>query len=102
MQRPEILPHCKNICIEKNPLSNLILGYNKDVRHSSTPLLVGMGYPVSISPDDPGKFWCDDATEDYFVAAVAYNWSLKHLKLIAYHSINHALCDESIKDRLAK
>ena len=57
---------------------------------------------MSISPDDPGKFWCDDATEDYFVAATAYNWNLKHLKLIAYHSINHALCDESTKSRLVK
>ena len=93
LQRPEILPHCKNICIEKNPLSNLLLGYVKDVRHSSTPLLLGLGYPISISSDDAGKFGYEDTTEDYFVTAVAYNWSLRHLKLVAYHSINHAICN---------
>lgn len=55
-------------------------------------MLLGLGYPVSISPDDPGKFGLLDTTEDYFVAVMAYNWSLRHLKLVSYHSINHALC----------
>ena len=56
LQRMEILPHCRNVCFEKNPLSNLILGYVKDLREASAPILLGLGYPVSISPDDPGKF----------------------------------------------
>ena len=56
IQRPQILRHCKHVCIEKNPVSNLLLGYKKDLRQSSTPLLLGLGYPLSISPDDPGKF----------------------------------------------
>ena len=58
LQRPELLPYCKHICIEKNPLSNLLLGYKKDLRESSASLLLGLGVPVSISPDDPGKFGC--------------------------------------------
>ena len=83
-------------------MSNLLLGYKKDLRESSAALLLGLGIPVSISPDDPGKFGCDDTTEDYFVSAVCCNWTLRHLKLIAYHSINHALCDEKIREKLIK
>jgi len=76
-------------------LSNLILGYKKDTRESSAPILLGLGIPVSISPDDPGKFGVEDTTFDYFLALMSYNWTLKHLKLIAYHSINHAICTEN-------
>jgi hypothetical protein len=94
------MPHCKQVCIERCPISNLLLGYKQDLRNSSTPLLLSLGYPISISPDGPGKFGYEDSTADYFAAATAYNWTLRHLKLIAYHSINHAVCDESIKNRL--
>ena len=93
LQRIEFLPHCRHICFEKNPLSNLLLGYKKDLREASAPVLLGLGYPVSISPDDPGKFGLEDSTFDYFIIAIAYNWTLRHLKLVGYHSINHALCD---------
>lgn len=61
---------------------------------STAPLLLGLGYAVSISPDDPGKFGYEDTTVDYFVSCVSFNWTLKHLKLIGYHSINHAIANE--------
>lgn len=93
LQRIEFLPHCKNVCFEKNPISNLLLGYKSDLREASAPILLGLGYPVSISPDDPGKFGYEDSTADYFAAALSYNWSLRHLKLVAYHSINYAICE---------
>jgi adenosine deaminase len=94
LQRIEFLPHCKNVCFEKNPLSNLVLGYNTDAREASAPILLGLGYAVTINPDDPGKFGVEDSTVDYFLSAISYNWTLRHLKLVAYHSINHAICDE--------
>jgi hypothetical protein len=56
MQRIDFLPYCQHICFEKNPVSNLVLGYKNDTRLSSAPILLGLGYAVSISPDDPGKF----------------------------------------------
>lgn len=56
LQRIQFLPHCKNICFQKNPLSNLVLGYNTDAREASAPILLGLGYAVTINPDDPGKF----------------------------------------------
>jgi adenosine deaminase len=61
---------------------------------STAPLLLGMGYSVSISSDDPGKFGYEDTTVDYYASVVSFNWNLRHLKLIAYHSINHAIVTE--------
>ena len=52
---------------------------------------------MSINPDDPGKFGYEDSTVDYFCAAVSFNWTLKHLKLVALHSINHAICTEGVR-----
>lgn len=69
----------------------------EDIRLSTAPLLLGMGYSVSISSDDPGKFGYEDTTVDYFASAVSFNWSFKHLKLIAYHSINHAIVNEGAR-----
>jgi hypothetical protein len=39
----------------------------------------------------------EDCTVDYFLSAISYNWTLRHLKLTAYHSINHSICDEHTK-----
>ena len=79
-------------CFEANPISNHILRYHKDLRCSPFPVLLGLGHAVSISPDDPSRFGYEDSTMDYFAAFVSYNWTLRHLKLIALHSINHAVC----------
>jgi hypothetical protein len=56
-------------------------------------LLLGLGVPVTINPDDPGKFGLEDSTMDYFVVFVSTNWNLRHLKLIGLHSINHAIVE---------
>ena len=73
-----------------------------DLRLSNAPILLGLGIPVSISPDVPGTFGYEDSTVDFFCAAVSFNWTLKHLKLIAIHSINHSLCSEGMKIRTFK
>ena len=64
---------------------------------SIAPILLGLGIPVSISSEASGLFGYEDTTVDYFCAAVAFNWTLKHFKLIALHSINHSLCSEGRK-----
>lgn len=94
VKRIDYLPFCRHICFELNPISNLLTGGMLDIRMSTAPLLLALGYAVSISPDDPGKFGYEDVTVDYFCSAVSFNWTLKHLKLIAFHSINHAICTE--------
>ncbi len=94
VKRIEYLNQCRHICFELNPISNLLTGGMTDLRMSTAPLLLGLGYAVSISSDDPGKFGYEDTTVDYFASAVSFNWTLRHLKLIAYHSINHAIVTE--------
>ena len=71
-----------------------------DLRLSTAPILLGLGIPVSINPDDPGKFGYEDSTVDFFCAGVSFNWTLKHFKLSAVHSINHSICSEGTKLRL--
>ena len=57
---------------------------------------------MTINPDDPGKFGLEDSTMDYFFAAVSYNWTLKNLKLLGIHSINHAICSKNEREELLK
>lgn len=97
LQRIEFLAHKKSVCFEQNPTTNLLLGYSGDSRNASTPVLLGLGFPVTINADDPGKFRLEDATSDYFMAAVSYKWRLRHLKLIALHALNHSICPNGQK-----
>jgi adenosine deaminase len=69
-----------------------VFGYFDDARNSYCPFLLGVGFPVTINADDPGKFRMEDATTDYFLAAISYRWRLRHLKLVGLHSLNYALC----------
>jgi adenosine deaminase len=102
LQHPQLIAVCreKGICFEKNPISNIFLGYVKDPRMGTAQLLLGLGVPVTISPDDPGKFGLPDTTMDIFATLVSSNWDLRHLKLIALHSINHAIASEEHRKEL--
>ena len=63
LQHPHLIPRCiGKVCFEKNPISNIILSYVRDARNGSSPLLLGLGVPITINPDDPGKFGCVDNT----------------------------------------
>ena len=70
----------------------MVLNYVHDPRIASCQLLLGLGVPVTLSPDDPARFGLEDTTMDFFISYISSNWSLKHLKLLAIHSINHAIC----------
>jgi adenosine deaminase len=72
-------------------MSNLIFKYSYDTRLDASAFIFAIGIPITINPDDPGKFGYEDTTCDYFLAAVSYNWSLRNFKIIGYHSINHAV-----------
>lgn len=63
-------------------------------------MLLGLGIPLTISPDDPGRFGYKDSTMDYYLAFLSSNWTLRHLKLIALHSINFAVCGENEKKKM--
>lgn len=50
-----------------------------------------LGLPISISSDDPARFGYSGVTPDYFVAAHAFGFDLKDMKLLGIYSIVHAL-----------
>lgn len=79
-----------------------MLGYTGDPRESSAPILLGLGYAVSLNIGDSGKFGAEDSTPDYFVSTVSYDWTLKHLKLVALHSLNHSLSKERQRRQMLK
>lgn len=58
---------------------------------------MSLGVPISINPDDPGKFGYEDSTLDFFMSMISFNWSLKDLKLIGIYSIKFAVCSEKEK-----
>lgn len=102
LQRVEFLPFCKHICFEKCPISNLLMGYTGDARESSAPILLGLGYAVSINMGDSGKLGAEDSTLDFLLSAISYDWTFKHFKLIIQHSINHCLTREKHKRRMIR
>ena len=70
------------------------MGYTGDPRESSAPILLGLGYAVSINMGDSGKLGAEDSTLDFIISAISYDWTFKHFKLIVQHSINHCLTRE--------
>lgn len=94
------MKHCKDVCFEISHISNILTGLRDDTRISSAPVLMSLGYALTINPDDPGKFGYEDSTVDYFSSLISFNWGLKELKLLGIHSINHAICSEEERRRL--
>lgn len=82
------------------PLSNQFLGYVYNLSQHPAIAFYNLGIPITISSDDPGKFGYSGVTPDYFVAAHAFGFSLKDMKLIGLYSIGHALCSQQVKEAL--
>lgn len=102
VQRLEFLTECRKVCFECCPVSGCLTGTRHDIRIVQAPMLMSLGVPISINPDDPGKFGYEDSTLDFFISMLAFNWSLKDLKLVGIYSIKHAICEKEEKDKLLK
>ena len=100
LQRMEFLTQCKQISFEVSPISNMLTSLRDDTRIATPPMLMSLGYALTINPDDPGKFGYEDSTVDYFSSFISFKWSLKELKLLGIHSINHSICSEEEKQKL--
>lgn len=68
-----------------------------DFRLSVAPILLGLGFPVSLSADWCGLLGFEDPIYELFLAAVSYNWSLKHFKLAVLHSITYARTTQGLQ-----
>lgn len=92
----------KDICIEVCPLSNMVLGYTKDLRTHPMKAMLARGVQASISSDDPGLFGYQGVTLDYLYAFGAWELSIRDLKKFSLNGIKYACLDEEKKQELYK
>ena len=92
----------RDICVECCPLSNMVLGYVKDLRQHPMAYLIRRGVQVSISSDDPGLFGYEGVTLDYLYAMGAWQLDLRDLKQLSLNGIKYASITEEQKERLRK
>lgn len=92
----------KDICIECCPLSNMVLGYTKDLRTHPVSHLLRKGIQFSISSDDPGLFGYEGTTLDYVYATGAWGLTLRDLKQVSLNGIKYSSCTKDVKDMLSK
>lgn len=89
-----------DICIESCPLSNMVLGYTKDLRVHPVNYLMSKGIQVSISSDDPGLFGYEGVTLDYVYATGAWELTIRDLKQLSMNGIKYASISEEKKTEL--
>lgn len=92
----------RNICIESCPLSNMVLGYTKDLRSHPVRAMLDNNVQVTISSDDPCFFEYEGVTLDYVYATLAWDLDLRDLKKLSMNGITYASVDDKKKDFLHK
>jgi adenosine deaminase CECR1 len=90
----------KDICIECCPLSNMVLGYTKDLRTHPVSYMLSRGVQASISSDDPGLFGYEGVTLDYVYATGAWELDLRDLKQLSLNGIKYSSIIEEEKTYL--
>jgi len=90
----------KDICIEVCPLSNMVLGYTKDLRTHPVSYMLSRGVQASISSDDPGLFGYEGVTLDYVYATGAWELDLRDLKQLSLNGIKYSSIIEEEKTYL--
>mmetsp|Transcript_9388 Transcript_9388/g.16995 ORF Transcript_9388/g.16995 Transcript_9388/m.16995 type:complete len:469 (-) Transcript_9388:226-1632(-) len=88
----------KGMSLECNPISNQVLGYFPDLAAHSALGLFRAGIIMTISPDDPGMWHCDDVSYDFAGVAKAWRLSLAEIKALCRNSITEAMLDDSMKN----
>lgn len=99
MRHPLLEKMCidKEICLECCPLSNMILGYQLDIRNHPVKFMLSRGLPISINSDDPGFWDYDGVTLDFAWITLAWELDLKDLKKFALNAIKYSTANEEIK-----
>jgi len=83
--------------VEVCPVSNVILGYVGDLRNHTAVQLIQNGVPISISSDDPGLFGYDGVTLDYVYATLAWQLTIRDLKMLCLNNIKYSSFSQEIK-----
>nr|XP_021189481.2 adenosine deaminase 2 isoform X1 [Helicoverpa armigera] len=95
----------KDIALEVNVISNVVLSLVHDVRNHPLASYLAMGLPVVLSSDDPGAWSARPLTDDFFVAFMgiaSQRADLRMLKQLALNSITYSALEDEGKDRLFK
>jgi adenosine deaminase CECR1 len=85
--------------VELCPISNQLLHYVPSIKDHPGQTYLSSGLPCSLSPDDPAIFGYQGVTFDFWEACVAWNLSLKALKVLAYYSIQYSALDDLTKEK---
>jgi hypothetical protein len=100
LQTAQLMPRCRSVCFEVNPLFQLASRASKgDFVLWVGPVLLGMGVPVSVGCDYGGLLGGSSASLDLAVVMLNSMWSLKHLKLLFLNSLEHAAAPRGQKVR---
>lgn len=87
----------KEIAIEVNPVSNMLLGYVYDQRTHPAITFLRYGVPVILGADDPGSFGYNEFTVDWYLAFMAWGLDLVDLKQLAKNSLEYSAMSDSEK-----
>jgi adenosine deaminase CECR1 len=104
----QLFPHLQQVCIEQDicveacPLSNMVLGYTKDLRSHPVNYLMTRGVQFSINSDDPCFFDYEGVTLDYVYATMAWTLTIRDLKKASLNGIKYSSVDQATKDSLTK
>mmetsp|Transcript_59652 Transcript_59652/g.141945 ORF Transcript_59652/g.141945 Transcript_59652/m.141945 type:complete len:476 (-) Transcript_59652:39-1466(-) len=99
-RHPALIEKVKDMksSLECNPLSNQVLGYFPDLAAHSSLGLFRSGVIMTISPDDPGMWHCDDVSYDFAAVAKAWRLSLAEIKAFCRNSITESTLDTAKRE----
>lgn len=90
----------KDIAIEVNVISNVVLSLVSDVRNHPLAAYLAFGLPVVLSSDDPGAWGADPLSHDFyitFVGIASKRADLRLLKQLVINSIKYSALDSGGK-----
>jgi len=88
----------RGIAIEVCPISNQVLGFVSDLRTHPAVYYIAAGFPVVLSPDDPGIMQ-HSLSHDFYTAFMAWGLDLRSLKQLAINSLVHSAMNPDEKRR---
>ncbi len=78
------------ICLEVCPVSNMSLGYTKDIRNHPATEYLKSGMAISLCSDDAVYMENETLTDDFFMGIVGWDLKVAELKQLGINSIMYS------------